>query len=215
MVPTPTLSGPTSGRVEEEELAEWAWQARRWTIGAAEVFHYFMIKARRIPKGAALCWGAAFLFYYGILLCCSHLYGVAMVASYFIYEPEETNSSSSISSSSSSSSFSSSSVSAALFFGGVLGVYINSALMFALDALAPKLLVPRPKERISLLRNLLHFVLSPIVIAAYSLVEFLALNELAVRGKKVCGHRPSKKTDLVGTPLHLPGVRTRPNVSLD
>ena len=37
VVPVATLSGPTSGRVLEQELGEWAAQARRWTIGAAEV----------------------------------------------------------------------------------------------------------------------------------------------------------------------------------
>ena len=44
-VPVFNLSGPTSGRVLEEELEEWARQARRWTIGAGEVFHYFLIKS--------------------------------------------------------------------------------------------------------------------------------------------------------------------------
>ena len=34
MVEVATLSGPTSGRVVEEELWEWMVQARRWTIGA-------------------------------------------------------------------------------------------------------------------------------------------------------------------------------------
>ena len=52
LVPVPTLSGPTSGRVLEEELGEWAAQARRWTIGAAEVqfivLNYFAIKIRFI-----------------------------------------------------------------------------------------------------------------------------------------------------------------------
>ncbi|UJR27633.1 hypothetical protein I4U23_008914 [Adineta vaga] len=42
MVLTPVLSGPTCGRTIEYEFMEWARQARRWTIGAAEVFHYFM-----------------------------------------------------------------------------------------------------------------------------------------------------------------------------
>ena len=45
-VPVFNLSGPTSGRVIEEELEEWARQARRWTIGAGEVFHYFVIKSK-------------------------------------------------------------------------------------------------------------------------------------------------------------------------
>ena len=65
MVPVPTLSGPTSGRVIEEELEEWARQARRWTIGAAEVFHYFMVKSNNIPFFTALSWGITFIIYYG------------------------------------------------------------------------------------------------------------------------------------------------------
>ena len=83
----------------EEELWEWAVQARRWTIGAGEVtiisttisagsplcsvqvFHYFMVKAARIPLLTSISWGAAFLFYYGLLLCCSQLYGLALALS--------------------------------------------------------------------------------------------------------------------------------------
>lgn len=65
MVPVPILSGPTSGRVIEDELWEWARQARRWTIGAAEVFHYFMVKSRNIPFFTALSWGFTFIIYYG------------------------------------------------------------------------------------------------------------------------------------------------------
>ena len=42
----------TSGRVLEQELGEWAAQARRWTIGAAEVqfivFNCFAINIRFI-----------------------------------------------------------------------------------------------------------------------------------------------------------------------
>jgi len=37
---SPTLSGPTSGPTYILEIAEWARQIRRWTIGSAEVFHY-------------------------------------------------------------------------------------------------------------------------------------------------------------------------------
>ena len=87
VVPVATLSGPTSGRVLEQELGEWAAQARRWTIGAAEVrsiglqylaintmfmqvFHYFMVKSPRLPLLTAVSWGASFTFYYGVLLYC-------------------------------------------------------------------------------------------------------------------------------------------------
>ena len=80
----------------EEELWEWAVQARRWTIGAGEVtsitiitrvtvtvqvFHYFMVKAARIPLLTSISWGAAFLLYYGLLLCCSQLYGLTLALS--------------------------------------------------------------------------------------------------------------------------------------
>ncbi|CAF4392062.1 unnamed protein product, partial [Rotaria magnacalcarata] len=37
MIPVPVLSGPTSGETIEKEIIEWTRQARRWTIGAAEV----------------------------------------------------------------------------------------------------------------------------------------------------------------------------------
>ena len=43
-----TLSGPTSGENLREEIAEWARQLRRWTIGSAEVFHYYCVKIGRI-----------------------------------------------------------------------------------------------------------------------------------------------------------------------
>ena len=68
--------------------------------------------------------------------------------------------------------------------------------MFLLDWLCPKLLVPQPEERVSFIRNLFQLVVSPLVITAYSLIEFWSLNELAVRGKEVCNHKPSKKTQL-------------------
>ncbi len=37
----------------------------RWTIGAGEVFHYFMVKVRNIPFFTALSWGITFILYYG------------------------------------------------------------------------------------------------------------------------------------------------------
>ena len=45
-------------------------------------------------------------------------------------------------------------------------------------------------------RNLYQLVVSPLVVLGYSLVEFWALMELAVRGREVCSHKPSNKTEL-------------------
>jgi len=185
MVPLPTLSGPTSGRVVEEEIWEWGIQARRWTIGAGEVFHYFMVKAKRIPLMTSISWGATFLMYYGILLCCSHLYGLTLSISYAFFLPQDAG-----------------------FFGilipdshfivdiSLIILYLNSLSMFLLDWLCPKLLNPQPKEDISIIRNIYHFLMSPLVILGYSLIEFWSIQELAIRGKEVCNHKPSNKSDL-------------------
>ena len=51
---------------------------RHYTV---QVFHYFMVKAARIPLLTSISWGAAFLLYYGLLLCCSQLYGLTLALS--------------------------------------------------------------------------------------------------------------------------------------
>ena len=76
-------------------------------------------------------------------------------------------------------------------------VYLNSFSMFILNRLCLRLLEPQPDERISFVRNLFHLLVSPLVIIGYSLVEFWSIQELAIRGKEVCNHKPSKKTDLI------------------
>merc|ERR1712178_471167 len=44
MIPLPLINGPTSGINLYDEFQEWWRQGVRWTIGAAEVFHYICIK---------------------------------------------------------------------------------------------------------------------------------------------------------------------------
>ena len=134
-----------------------------------------------IPLWTSITWGVKFMTYYCILLCGSSLFsielGVAMaVINYLNWE-----------------------VSAVFTYlsPSLLGVtYLTMAVYFFLDWQAPKLLDPAPKERISLLRNCLHFLSSPLVILAYSLVEFYALHELLLFGKSVCKHGASKKQGL-------------------
>ena len=176
MVSAPVLSGPTCGRTIEYEFMEWARQARRWTIGAAEVFHYFMVKSRRIPFLTSVSWSITFLIYYGILLCSSGLYGVTyIIATLFLID--ETP---------------------------VFITYIMYALMiiqmcsflvaFIIDIFIPRLL--NVDECIFILRNFLRFLLTPFVLIAYSLVELYALHEVMIRGKKVFKHGTSNKTTL-------------------
>jgi hypothetical protein len=176
MVPVPVLSGPTCGRTIEYEFMEWARQARRWTIGAAEVFHYFMVKSRRIPFWTSFSWSITFLIYYGILLCSSGLYGlISFIATLFLLED--------------------------IPIYIVYTMYLLIALQmlsflvaFIIDIFIPRLL--NIDECIFFLRNLFHFFMTPFVLIAYSFVEFYALHEVMIRGKKVCKHGASNKNTL-------------------
>ena len=186
LVPVPTLSGPTSGRVLEQELGEWAAQARRWTIGAAEVrycsylaintrfiqvFHYFMVKSPRIPLLTAVSWGASFTFYYGVLLCCSTLYGLALAASYSLLLPGHAT------------LLGTRLPLSRLLHAALAVLYTTAASMFLLDKLGQRLLEPRPREHISLARDALHLLAAPLVILAYSCVEFWAIMEVTPHNK--------------------------------
>ena len=74
--------------------------------------------------------------------------------------------------------------------------YTVFTLIFILDRLTVKLTEPRVKERISFVRNLYQWILSPFVLLAYSIVALYALHEVMLRGKKVCKHGASKKDAL-------------------
>ena len=156
---------------------EWARQARRWTIGASEVFHYYVIKAGRMPFWPAFSWGMSFLSYYGILLCSGGLYGVTANLSMTLLvkdPPSYIN----------------------YFMYSLAGLQQLAFLgVFIMDVFGPRLM--NVKEHISFIRNFFHFLLSPLVLLGYSLVEFYALHEVAIRGKEVCKHGASKKDALV------------------
>ena len=176
MVPTPVISGPTCGRTIEIEFMEWARQARRWTIGAAEVFHYFMVKSRRIPFFTALSWSITFLIYYGILLCSSGLFGLtSLFATTFLLQNIP--------------------IYMLYVMYSLIGVQMFSfAIAFIIDVFIPRML--NVDECIFILRNIFHFLMTPFVLIAYSFVEFYALHEVLIRGKKVCKHGASNKTAL-------------------
>ncbi|XP_013382840.1 uncharacterized protein LOC106153447 [Lingula anatina] len=176
MIPVPVISGPTSGETVELEVAEWARQARRWTIGAAEVFHYYVMKAGRMPFWPAFSWGLCFLSYYGVLLCSGGLYGIsAGLSMAFLVKDAPFY------------------INYAMY--GLAGLQQLAFLwVFMMDVFGPRLM--KVKEHISFVRNFLHFLLTPLVLLGYSLVEFYALHEVAVRGKEVCKHGASKKSAL-------------------
>ncbi|KAK6183619.1 hypothetical protein SNE40_011061 [Patella caerulea] len=178
LLPVPVLSGPTSGSTIELDIIEWARQARRWTIGAAEVFHYFVVKSCKMPKLPALSWGLSFLIYYGILLCSGSLYSLSMSLSvYFII----------------GDSFVPYYVSYWLYALAATQQFCF-LIVFILDVFTTRIL--NVKEHISFIRNVFQWIMSPVVLLLYSLVGFAALHELVVRGKRACNHKASKKDDL-------------------
>ena len=69
-----------SGKNYCDEWYEWARQVRRWTIGAAEVFHYFAIKSFRLPAMVSFSFACKFVFYYGFLLCIASVYTIVAPA---------------------------------------------------------------------------------------------------------------------------------------
>jgi hypothetical protein len=190
-IEVPTISGPTSGSNLWDEFVEWRIQAKRWTIGAAEVFHYYFIKFIRCRFSfvAGLTYGLSFTYYYCFILCIvqinwlvncivfgipsvaeelqDHTWGDFHIGQYLSY----------------------------FTAGGLIFQYLTTYLTaYFMDSLVCKVLVIR--EQISWLRCLGHFLSTPFVLLAYNFVEFAAIWELAIRGKAVCGHRASKKDNL-------------------
>lgn len=193
----PTLSGPTSGADICEEWKEWVVQATRWTIGAAEVFHYFFIKLIKgvyfLPGFAYFWW---FVYYYGFVLCFSGMVAITNLIAQFV-----------------SIGYSQYSIDTcrplqtwfnlpddwpyAWIFPAFL--FFNYAIVFftafCMDALVSQILALN--ERIGLLRNFCHFVSTTFVLWAYCMVEYKAIIQIAIHGKKVCGHIASDKGNLV------------------
>ena len=134
-----------------------------------------------IPLWTSITWGAKFTTYYCILLCGSSLFSIELMVAMVVINYQNLE------------------VSAIFTYlsPSFLAVtYLTMAAYFFLDWRAPKLLDPPPLEKISWLRNSFHFLVSPLVIVAYSLVELYALHELLLFGKSVCKHGASKKQGL-------------------
>jgi hypothetical protein len=183
-----TLSGPTSGATYFDELREWARQIRRWTIGAAEVFHYFVVKSDRIPKLAAISWGFRFFVYYGILLCVAPLFSiVAPPISLFLHQifekPEQEHW-----------------LSSEHFIWitvGLLGLqYFWFLMVYLLNCAAEAAFPEGTAEKTNILIQLCNWILTLPTILAYCTVELVSFVEVGFRGKDVCEHKPSKKDNL-------------------
>lgn len=189
LVPFPVVSGPTSGDGFKEELREWARQARRWTVGAAEVFHYLCVKFKAFDLLSGITYGSithSFLFhlsllnrppavhfthYYGLILCGMSLLNLAgLIASVGVHWSGRCVPAAYL-------------PSASLAFLPLIGValpYAVFAAVFVLDRVG--LRYTSVKENVSLVRNLAHWLSMPLVLLAYSFVEAYAILKLSIFG---------------------------------
>ncbi|CAK8989588.1 unnamed protein product [Durusdinium trenchii] len=195
MIPMPVISGPTSGSTYCEEIQEFVRQSERWTIGACEVFHYFVVKRRRYNCSAALSYGIWFVTYYGFILCSLTLSGLAAFLNYAIVDAKQ-------------GLFQQSPLDeksrrlvVAVGLASLAWTYLIFLIFFYLDRAACKLIYhlkmkPQGSEDASLGQNLKDWVLMWPSLVMYSCVSAWAILKVAIYGKKVCGHDPSSKEAL-------------------
>lgn len=174
---SPVLSGPTSGKNLCVDLAEWARQLRRWSIGSAEVFHYFIIKCPNLKFWQGLWWGLKYLNYYAGFLCANPFLMVSTLIVNLSDKEDSFNK---------------------LYFLILLGLFYACMLwIFIMNATAVRnMKCIGVEEEISCLRNAVHWLLSIFVIILYAFVALYGFIESVVRGKKVCKHGASNKAEL-------------------
>ncbi|CAF1148130.1 unnamed protein product [Adineta steineri] len=131
---------------------------------------------KHIPKIAAFSWGFVFIIYYGVLLCSAGLFNFASTISMLLLvknvPPTIT-----------------------YIMYGLFGLQMLTFLVaFIIDTIIVRLI--NVHEFIFILRNIFHFISTPFVLVAYSLVELYALHEVVIFGKKVCKHGASAKNVL-------------------
>ncbi|KAK5970597.1 hypothetical protein GCK32_000388 [Trichostrongylus colubriformis] len=196
-IPVATLSGPTSGKNYIDEWYEWARQIRRWTIGAAEVFHYFAIKFFQLPVMVSLSFAAKFIFYYGFLLCIASVYSiVAPLATPAMLSAVHHGVWGLIIPSQSAFTW---------IMLGFLGLqYFWFFCVFLVNYLCQPVFPGKTKDKTGIIRNIFHLIMAWPTITMYCVVELVAFLEVTVRGKAVCSHNASKKDNLVAPVTTIP-----------
>ncbi|KAL4481580.1 hypothetical protein ABPG74_007669 [Tetrahymena malaccensis] len=178
---SPTLSGPTSGNSFLEELYEWATQLKRWTIGSAEVFHYFIVHSNKIqPNTQFTLWGWSYFNYYVLFMIAQSFFSISCALSFSLLKQQDIQL-----------------YEFYITIGTLCFQYLIYTLMFIVNGLSQYLLDPiREKEKINLLLTLVHIIISPLTLLVYSIIAFYGLFEAIYKGKKACNHIASKKEEL-------------------
>jgi hypothetical protein len=194
----PTLSGPTSGVSMMGEFNEWCVQAERWTIGAAEVFHYFFVKLLKgnyfLPGLAYFWW---FVYYYGFVLCVSGLVAVCNLIIQLVSLSQTDIGIQQCKPMQNWFNLSDDFRYDWIFPAFLIFFYVVVfGTAFIMDALVSQILAL--DEKVHPIRNFIHFLSTQIVLWLYCLVEYKAIFKIAIYGKKVCGHKASEKHALAG-----------------
>lgn len=143
-----------------------------------------MVKIPSLPILASVVFSIGYFLYYGVVLCGASLFNVS--AAFFpLVCPK----------------FTVSWLSGWLspyYFLLLLGLIIPQLLygvLFILDAIWCRWTL-HVKEDIFFLRNILHWILTPVSLIALSLIQFWSYHVLAIRGKKACIHVVAGKATL-------------------
>jgi hypothetical protein len=194
----PTLSGPTSGETLWSEWEEWVVQATRWTIGAAEVFHYFFVKLiHRNYLWPGIVYFFVFVYYYGFILCLGGIVGLCNFIMFLVslgipqIRVEYCRPFQEILGLPDDSSF---------YLWTVWGFWLFDYVVvygtaYCMDAIASQILAI--DEHVNPIRNIMHWLSTRFCLFAYCMVEYKGIIEIAWQGKAVCGHKASDKSNLV------------------
>ncbi len=172
----PLVCGPTSGKDFADELGEWALQAKRWSIGAFEIFHYIASQAPKLGVIVTSRLLLTILLLYGLFQ--SVLFASTLIASPIWHNVHDHGMAEHVA-------------------WDVVAVvpWLFIAWCFVIDAVFVRNFAV-PDRKVGLGRNLFHYISAPFVILAYNVVSFTALHILAVKGKTVCTHDISAKNNL-------------------
>eukprot|EP00163_Fabomonas_tropica_P003593 TRINITY_DN1309_c0_g1_i2.p1 TRINITY_DN1309_c0_g1~~TRINITY_DN1309_c0_g1_i2.p1 ORF type:complete len:493 (+),score=83.87 TRINITY_DN1309_c0_g1_i2:628-2106(+) len=184
----PVISGPTSGVNWHNEAYEWGRQIRRWIIGSAESFHYFIVHWRGTPFFSGLSWFFMFFAYYGVLLCCAGVFQV-LAGIPFPWSHDASTALATV------GDHLEITVNVQFVLLVALGVqYLVFLIALGIDASVTSWL--GIKEDINPLRNFFHWLVSPLVLLTYSLVALYAIFMFTIAGKKMAHHDMAQKEGL-------------------
>jgi len=216
LLPIPTISGPTSGKNIWDEFVQWFLQVRRWSIGAAEVFHYYCVKlfGGKFDLISGLSYGLVFTGYYVFVLTLTGMFHLTSTWGTIIngcgdvtgYEPPWRSTGEPI-------PFPYLSPHVLLMVLLIIKFSTAFATAFVADIMHKRILgVKEPTiglagGPVGVIRSIFHFFSSPIVLMVYTLTKAAAFIELSIRGREICGHVVSRK-ESIATSVSTSNVRS-------